>query len=336
MRVVNMDWLLHNFIADMYGPQFLVFYGGIIVVTLAACWWSINRRDPSSSLPPLQVPVEPDPYEIAYLRGGENEVMGSAIFNLIQRGYLQVGSQHVKDEPRKFWQEAKLSKPIEHAPDHPDPRHLSALGRSIFEWFATPRTAQEIFQSELAAKIQTHCAAYKQRLEHERLLMPSEWKKTTESITIFCALIIVGLGAYKLIIALEKGRYNVGFLIMMGVVAMVILLRIVGKPLHLSSRGKAYLERLQKAFEKLKTQSSKVTDAADQSLLLLVGLFGVGALAGTAYDSYQRIFHQETTRGYSSAWGSSSCSSCSSSGGSSCGSCGGGSCGGGCGGCGGA
>lgn len=41
-----MNWFLHNFIADMYGPHFLLFYSHVIVVTLAVCWWSIAQARP--------------------------------------------------------------------------------------------------------------------------------------------------------------------------------------------------------------------------------------------------------------------------------------------------
>ena len=37
-------------------------------------------------------------------------------------------------------------------------------------------------------------------------------------------VVIVGLGGYKLLVALSKGRYNVLFLILMGVVALFILM----------------------------------------------------------------------------------------------------------------
>ena len=46
-----MDWL-HNPISDMYGPHFLVFYGAVIALTLAFCYWRIRRADTSGGLPP--------------------------------------------------------------------------------------------------------------------------------------------------------------------------------------------------------------------------------------------------------------------------------------------
>jgi len=332
-----MDWFTHNFIADMYGPQFLVFYGIVIIVTLAACWWATRNYDPTSSLPPPQIPAEPDPYEMACLRGGENEVARLVIFSLIQRGYLQIGAQHVRDETRGG-QAGKLVQPIERAQNHPDPRHLSPIERMVFDWLATPRAAGEIFQSELPSRIKVHCASLEQRLITQKLLMPPEWKQTAQLIVIAGALVIIGLGGYKLFIALGKGRHNVGFLIIMGLIASFILFKTC-RPSHLSRRGQLYLERLQQAFEKLKSQVAKAADpTADPMLLMLVSLFGVSVLAGTAYSSYQQTFQRATAA--SGAWGSgSSCGSgcgSSSSCGSSCGSCGGGGCGGGCGGCGGA
>src|SRR5262245_38132446 len=84
-----MDWLLDNPVANMYGPKFLLLYVGLAVFTILACRLAIRGSDPTKNLPPLPVPSNPDPYEIAYLRGGENEVTRLIIFNLIQRKYLK-------------------------------------------------------------------------------------------------------------------------------------------------------------------------------------------------------------------------------------------------------
>ena len=46
-----MDWL-NNPIANMYGPHFLLFYGAVIGLTLAVCWWMLRSKidSPSSSV----------------------------------------------------------------------------------------------------------------------------------------------------------------------------------------------------------------------------------------------------------------------------------------------
>ena len=85
-----MNWLLHNVIADLYGPYFLVFYATVIVAVITACYKSVRSVDRTNDLEPPEIPAKLDPYEIAYLRGGENEVTRVAIASLIQRGLLQI------------------------------------------------------------------------------------------------------------------------------------------------------------------------------------------------------------------------------------------------------
>ena len=76
-----MDWLRHNFIADMSGPQFLLLYAGIILSVLVLCRERLRLSDPSTALPAPTMPPQPDPYAIAYLRGGTSEVVRLITFS---------------------------------------------------------------------------------------------------------------------------------------------------------------------------------------------------------------------------------------------------------------
>jgi hypothetical protein len=51
-----MDVLLHNPIADMYGPNFLAFYGIVIAVTMFVCWKLV--QDPTKNNPLPLIPGE--------------------------------------------------------------------------------------------------------------------------------------------------------------------------------------------------------------------------------------------------------------------------------------
>src|SRR5262245_11445437 len=82
-----MDWATNNMIADLHGPGFLLFYACVIVVTLVVCRWQSQQPMNPGGRPP-QIPSNPDPYEIAYLRGGPAEVVRLAVFMLMERGYL--------------------------------------------------------------------------------------------------------------------------------------------------------------------------------------------------------------------------------------------------------
>ena len=313
-----MDQIFHNPIAEMYGPQFLLFYAVVILITCAACWMTLRRLDRTNRLPVLAVPSDPDPYEIAYLRGGENELIRSVIFGLILKGFLRVNQS--KKEPL-----------IERTERSPEQRQLLPLERRVLDEFTSPKKPSAIFRSSVLYEVEGPAAAYEQRLRREHLLMPAEVRQAATQIWLAGMAVVAGLGGYKLFIALSKGRHNVAFLIAMGVVSLIVLALICRAP-RLSRRGRAYIERLQLAFEKLKSQAkmNRTTDLStsgtgvDQTPLLLMGLFGVGALAGTAYDYYPQTFRRATTTSgvscgsYDASSGNSGCSGC----GGGCGGCG--------------
>ncbi|MBD2565146.1 MULTISPECIES: TIGR04222 domain-containing membrane protein [Nostoc] len=326
-----MNALLHNPIADMYGPDFLLFYCSVVVITLVVCWRLV--QDPTKNQPLPLIPAEPDPYEIAYLRSQETGIADVALFDLIVRGYLQFSEQSISQ-----------------VPNHPDASHLQPIEREIFDKLSSSSTVQTSLWLATQS-IQTYSNAYEEKLQNEQLLYASQWQERNIKVGLIGAMIIFSLGGYKLLIALGKGRSNVGFLVAIGVLSIIFLLWFVSRHTPLSHRGKIYLQQLQQTFTRLQ-QKAKYDIPSVFDYNLLVALFGVEALAGTSYDSYYKaffppIFSRTVSTGSRSSGGScssssgcsSSCSSSSSD--SSCSSsscssssCGGG-CGGGCGGCGG-
>lgn len=319
-----MDGWTHNQIGDMYGPAFLLLYGSVIVATLFACWWKMSNADSTAQMNPLPVATDPDPFEIAYLRGGENDVSRLAIFDLIERGYLQI-----VEEPKQS-REGGTERRLTQVPMHPDSRHLSTLERAVFDWFSGERTAAEVFESStLSERVKYHCAAHEQSLLNEQLLYPEEAKQAAWGVGLTGALVITLLGGYKLMVALEKGRSNVEFLIVMGIVSLVVLIYIC-RTQRLSYRGREYLENLQQAFDQLKARCVRPDAPAlanpaapDPAMLLLVSLFGVSVLAGTAYASFEQEFHRASSGGGGCGGGGCGGGGCGGGG------CGGGGCGGG-------
>src|SRR5213080_838945 len=76
---------------DLRGPEFLLFY--LIVSTIALVGLFTSRRwvEPSG---PIKVDLS-DPYVIAYLRGGKNELLRVSTISLIHRGLLKVSGTNV-------------------------------------------------------------------------------------------------------------------------------------------------------------------------------------------------------------------------------------------------
>jgi uncharacterized protein (TIGR04222 family) len=326
-----MSWLLHNVIADLYGPYFLLFYLIVIAVVVVTCFKSVRSVDRTHDLDPPEIPARLDPYEVAYLRGGANEVTRVAIASLIQRGLLQIAKQ-------KQW--LAKTKMIDRR-RKPAAGELAPIEACVLKWSGFPARPETLFQAfGLSQVVAEACAPYEAKLAEKNLLAPKEMKELGAWLWWIGSAVIVGLGVYKLVVALEKGHHNVAFLCILGI-AGVLALGFACVALPRRSRvGEAYLERLKRAYGGLKSQvhpvgslTSALTLADDpgtrgrahspsaySDCLLMVGIFGVASLAGTPLADLTTMFPQ----------GASSGGGC----GGGCGG-GGGGCGGGCGGCGG-
>jgi uncharacterized protein (TIGR04222 family) len=235
---------------------------------------------------------------------------------------------------------------VEVNPQHPDPKDLPNMEKSLFGWLSQqkPQTQTlytktsnpepikvkpyEIF-SEMKARAETYCGNYQANLEKNHLVPSAILKDISWKLRAAGALLILSLASYKFTIALTNGRTNVGFLVILSIV-YIIALFLICKPARLSKRGKAYLKELQNAFanlaqkDKISTNSPTYDPCAPA---LAMSIFGVGIFAGTSFDSFEQTFHRSAASGSSCGSSCGSSSSCG-SGGSSCG-------GGGCGGCGG-
>ena len=310
-----MDWFTSNPIAQMPGPSFLVLYASAAVVTLVIAAARIRAADTTAAMPPLPVPTDPDPYEIAYLRGGANEVTRAVIFSLIERGYLGVTNEK---EARK--------QQIRRGPDPPSLDALSPLERRVFGRFDTPRRAHEVFRADIRRQVESQCASYKAKLLMRGLLVSPEFETTRLIAWLIGAAVIISLGGYKLIASLVRDYENVGFLVGIGIATNAVLIWICFRRRRVAARGRQYLHDLRIAFEPLKRHPALASSpGAASSLPLLVAVFGVGVLAATQFGYYPQMFSRASSGGTGSGGG------CGSACGSSCG----GGCGGGCGGCGG-
>jgi uncharacterized protein (TIGR04222 family) len=326
-----MDFLLNNPLAKMPGTLFLLFYGATILLTAIIIKISKSGFDWTRKIPLPLIPQNPDAFELAYLRGGENEFARALVFALIHKGFLTL----TKDGS---------SASIVLAENQPNWNTLSVLERNVLPWFQVTRQTKEIFDSYgLLNILKPYSAEYERKITQSNFLLPSDVAAKIRITASIAGLILVFLGAYKIFIALLSGRTNILFTVVLIVITIVVFW-ILSKSARLSSLGKKYISAVQQTFESLQARIQNSNFSAEASapvfggvdpFLLAVGVFGVGALAGTMYYEYGESFHRASSGGSwdsSSSCGSSCGTSCS-SGDSGCSS--GSSCGSGCGGCGG-
>jgi uncharacterized protein (TIGR04222 family) len=331
-----MNWLLHNVVADLYGPYFLLFYAMTIVALVVACYTSIRRIDGTKDLEPPRVPAKLDPYEIAYLRGGDNEVTRVAIASLIQRGLLRITD-------KKRWVSA--ARKIDRG-RKPAPRELSPIEANVMKWDGFPAEPRQLFSTGgVPSLLRESCSHYQDELAAKNLLAPPEMSQLANRLWAIGSVLILGLGLYKLVVALSKGHHNVAFLLIVAIAGMFALAAACKAFPRTTHVGRAYLEQLKLAYGGLKSQvhpigslTSALTMAGDpgsrtrlrdpsaySDCLLMVGIFGMASLADTPLSDLTAMFRQGAAK--SGGCGAGGCGG---------GGCGGGGCGGGgCGGCGG-
>ena len=309
-----MEW-----IANMEGPAFLGLYAAVILTVLGGAFFAVRSSAGADASDPL-VPAAPNPYEMAYLRGGEREMAKLALIELARRGYIQ---QRMGSALRggKAYLKRKTT--------HPSAAELPAPQRQIFELVEKEDkpVAKLIASRGFAKAVEGIKQEFLPRLEREGLLV-SGW--TRAKVLLAGALTVAGLGGYKLVVALEKGRYNVGFLILFAIVALIALYSIVNT--RLTSRGKKYFLNTQEAYRG--ETSDVVLDvgaAKPHEMLLQVGLFGAPILFGASGEAYATMLGLDPKARYGATGCSMGCGSDSSGGDGG----GDGGCGGGCGGCGG-
>ncbi len=340
-----MFFLDDNPLANMYGPYFLVFYCLLFVIF---GWLALRKRrslDTSANMPPLPVPENPNPYEVAYFRGGEAEVAKLMILELFQRGIL------VDARP------TRLGKQKLQLAENVNLESLDPTLRSLAATFSVPRGTGLMDTKRMPSLLGAQLERWSNWTRNEQLVFNPSERDESYSFAMKLAVAFATVGIYKLVVALMHGHYNVIFLGVMLMLAPPGLLALAQLP-RFTARGRRYLQDLQTAYSSYKNsvlpepdvyEPQASSSAAWDPLLvgsyampvMAMGLFGASALQSSYYRGLRNQYTSDSTG--SSCGGAMTCgSSCSGGasaggdgggGGAGCGG-GGGGCGGGCGGCG--
>ncbi len=340
----------------MDGPLFLALYATLLVAFFVICMLIRHQIDRDDSGKPVVPDVDPDPYQMAYLRGGANEVCRLATFELLALGALE--------EKKSLLGSTKMML----VPEKMNAEFISLFAREASTFYREPRKPTEIFQSDIANRFTSKFREWDEWIDKQSLRISPEKQFKLNGIAVILSAIFAATGVFKITAAVLNDKYNVGyalFMIMAGTGAILL----TRKPRRFSSRGRDYL----RATQILNGQHRRLPDPLNTPIVpaevstgalgglgsvpvMAMGLFGVAALQGSSYEGFRKAYSRSEASGggcgascAGASW-SSGCgsahhsthadgSSCGASG-ASCGGgggagCGGGGCGGGCGGCGG-
>ena len=217
------------------------------------------------------------------------------------------------------------------------------IERKILELFVAPLQAERIFTDSGPRE---SCQAFENELQSMGLLPTRNQSLIRFVLGLAAVFVLWSIALTKMDIAAQRGHRNIEFLVILALIGpFVVVILLMPRRTALGNRVLLDLETL---FSGLRWRTPQIQPGgATNELVLLAGVYGLGALSGDALAHAKTLFprsFQKTKDGLTWSSSSQACgqasrqssgSSCGSSG-SSCGSgCGGGGCGGGCGGCGG-
>jgi uncharacterized protein (TIGR04222 family) len=281
---------------DLHGTDFLLFY---LVLSVVLTVVLVLQRRLRETGPPPSLQLD-DPYLLACLSRGPQEVIRVSTISLVDRGFLQISKGVVS--------RAAESPTID--PSQPE------IEREVVSHFLVQQSLKSAFDKSTGAM--ESAKRYEEKLQQYGLVPDSDSRRTRWLWTGLTATVLFLVGAAKVVIAIERGHLNVFSLIVLTPVAAIVAVKI-GNP-YRTRRGDAYLASVRALFTDLKGRAKSLhRGGGTKELLWLAALFGMSAVPAVAFPFITEFPIPQTGSG-------SSCSSCSSG-------CGSG-CGGGCGGCG--
>jgi len=321
-----MEWLPQPF-SQLSGPAFLVVYAAFAAAVIIVSRLQVTAADRSLATPLPPVSPERDPYEVAYLRGGGNELLRFTIFDGLRRNVLEFVPP-AKGKKTQRIQKTRLLEKVDTG---------SEIFDNVANWCTLPRTNDELFASPFPKAVEVWGSKdFAPSLEADGLLSGPAVRSAATRVRLYGSAALVIFAGLRLLEAFSLHHRNIGFLLLMLFVSLVLLL-VVTKVPRLSRRGRAYLKRLQAALRPAGAGAPVAGAAAPGSaggavaagaalLPIFVAATGLQALAGTEFAPLNKLFPaRDSGDGGSGGCGSSGGSSSSCGGG---GGCGGGGCGG--------
>jgi uncharacterized protein (TIGR04222 family) len=272
-----MSWLLDSAPGNLSLLLLMTLCTAVIAVVIVLSRWAITRLDPSESLPPPTIPAEPNPYEIAYMRGDKGAIIRLMVFNLYQRGFLE--ARKPSETGIGSW---RLARKQGVTPDRA-PR----LEGSLLDCFTKPLEVSYIPVIKLPPVVADLCDDLSLRMRDEKFLVNPKAKRNAENIQMAAfGAITVSLSLLFAEMA-QSGHFWLLYpFIIAGLCAVVFITRY--RPGRLSARGKIYLNELRQAYE---DRRSALAEEVDPSLaLLMIALFGFGVLSDTPFAVMAEIF----------------------------------------------
>jgi uncharacterized protein (TIGR04222 family) len=282
-------------VLEMRGPTFLLLYGLVAIMTCIAVWGSIRQRETRAGASPLRIR---DPYEIAYLRGGTQELVKVVTLALMRRGLIA---------PMGASLQATAADTAVAAAD---------IERAVL---ATCRSATPAHLLAGYDNIRTAALRYHEALTDKHLMPDAVMLRARLTLAAVALASLGGFALAKIAHALYTGHSNIELLICLVVVSAVALFKIARHPR--TADGDRALGHLDVLFGRVKRGPRPIRPDQLNEALLLAAVYGDYARPGAELSAWRRLF-PDPKRNQNSDGGSGGCGSSGCGGGGGCGGCG--------------
>ena len=249
------------------GPEFLAFYVVFAVAIVGAFavrfrWWGAGSDVPVDNL-------TTDPYRIAFLRGGIEEAVRVAVFNLVDRGILD----HDLDEVSVARADAaQLVR--------------RRLDRALLAHFARSRSVKAAEQDR---EVRASCEEYERQLAERGFLPDDREKGRRFALAVVAVGLVAGVALARIVVAASVGRHDFALLIFLCAIAIAALVH--AYRYQRTARGTRALSNVAALLSRLKAGVGRIKPGgATNEALLLASVFGLHALPSLAFPVVDIIF----------------------------------------------
>ena len=260
--------------------------------------YTVFCHDPKRIREPLQIPHTIDPYPIAYLRGGDTEVIRTAMVELVAAGKIV---EHVPPsiQPRKSLFNWIIDSPIDNSNqreksndnwianrDDANSESTPKIHQVILRHFVAPQGASSVFCNDVYSAVHSINEPYSNWIQAEglcdRQYRSSRW---LPGLVYGSSLGFEALGILKAQNDFPTGTGNPEwhpFFTMIVMIMGMVFIVLLDESRPKSTRGQQYLKDVERAFASLKNDPNTPVGT-------LAVLFGPTAVS---LDSVKRIVYQ--------------------------------------------
>ncbi|MFM2217692.1 MAG: hypothetical protein RL240_2010 [Planctomycetota bacterium] len=259
--------------------------------------YAVYRRGPKPIREPLKIPHTIDPYSIAYLRGGDAEVISTAMVELVASGKIVEYVPHHKPSQRSIFNKI-IESPINNSNrskrstdhwiancDDASSDSTPKIHQIILKHFFAPKGASSVFCEDVYSAVGFLNEPYKEWIKTEGL-SNAQFRNFDLFLRLaygsFLSFEALGISKAQNDFPLGTGKpeWHMTFTVIVMLIPTVFIFLVTSMPR--STRGQQYLKDIERAFASLRNDPNT-------SVGTLAGLFGPSAVT---LDSVKRIVAQ--------------------------------------------